>query len=253
MHIFALDFDGVLCDSVREAGVTAWRAGRDFFHQDQAWEPPHAYLHRFTRLRPLVETGYQTLLLMGLIQKGLSDADIATRFSEQCQHLLSEWEVSASDCAERFGAARDAWMAADLDDWLGRQRPYPGVIDTFTAALARHPVFIVTTKQERFVAALLKGWGLSFAPEHIFGLERDKPKERVLAELSQQARWRDGCWHFVEDRLATLERVAAHKALEPIKLYLADWGYNTAADRARARAHPAITVWNPQSFLVVQQ
>lgn len=252
MHIFALDFDGVLCDSVNEAGVTAWRAGRDFWPEAPGVEPPPAHLQRFIRLRPLVETGYQTLLLMGLIHKGLSDEIIARQFPDRCQQLLDEWGISAADCAERFGSARDAWIATDMDDWLGRQRPYPLVIDAFTAALASHPLFIVTTKQERFVAALLAGWGIGFASERIFGLERGKPKEAVLAELSQQPQWRDACWHFVEDRLATLERVAGYEGLAAVKLYLADWGYNTRADRERARAHPAITVWNPQSFLVVQ-
>jgi hypothetical protein len=200
----------------------------------------------------VLETGYQTLLLMGLIQKEPDDAIIMTQFPELSAQLLKETQLSVQQCARWFGEARDTWIAEDLADWLSQQRFYPRALEKFKETLATHPIFIVTTKQERFVAALLGGWGVTFPRERILGFDRGKPKEALLADLLAQPQWQLGCWHFVEDRLETLLRVASHKPLAGVQLYLADWGYNTQAARNIARQHPSITVWNQESFLVVQ-
>jgi phosphoglycolate phosphatase-like HAD superfamily hydrolase len=251
-HIFALDFDGVLCDSVHESAVTAWRAGRHIWPQGRNMDPPDEFVERFVKLRPVVETGYQTLLLMGLIGREPDDAIIMAQFPELSAQLLKETNVSAQQCARWFGEARDAWIAEDLAGWLSHQGFYPRAMEKFKETLITNPVFIVTTKQERFVAALLKGWDVAFPRERILGLERGKPKEAILEGLLAQPQWQAGRWHFVEDRLETLLRVADHKPLAAVHLYLADWGYNTEAARNFARQHPSITVWNQKSFLVVQ-
>ena len=48
--------------------------------------------------------------------------------------------------------------------------------------------------------------------------------------------------HFFEDYLGTLERVAEDVRLEGVRLYLADWGYNTESMRTRAAAQARIEV-----------
>jgi hypothetical protein len=66
-----------------------------------------------------------------------------------------------------------------------------------------------------------------------------------------RSEWQNATWHFVEDRLATLLRVAARDSLRRVRLYLAGWGYNTVADQVAVRQHPAITLWRAEQFLVV--
>lgn len=250
-HVFAVDFDGVLCDSAAESAVAAWRAGGRLWPDCQGAEPPEACRQRFIRLRPLIETGYQTVLLTGLIARGLDEAAIAARFAELCQALLQEIGRSRTELDQLFGAVRDAWIAQDPQDWLGRQRFYP-VIDTFAEKIKTDPVFILTTKQARFVRTLLEGYGIAFPDERIFGLDSGRKKEEILEQLLERPEYRNAVWHFVEDRLATLLRIAGRERLQGVRLYLADWGYNTARDREQARRHPAITVWNPRQFLAVQ-
>jgi hypothetical protein len=209
-------------------------------------------VERFVKLRPVLETGYQTLLLMGLIQKEQDDAVIMSEFSTLSAQLLKENNLSAQQCARWFGETRDAWIAEDLPGWLSQQRFYPRAMEKLKKTLATNPVFIVTTKQERFVAALLRGWDVVFPRERILGFDRGQSKETLLADLLRQPQWQLGRWHFVEDRLETLLRVASHKSLAAVELYLADWGYNTEVARNLAQQHPSITVWNQESFLVVQ-
>ena len=251
MNVFALDFDGVLCDTVAETAVTAWRAGRTLWPAWQGLEPPAEAAQRFIRLRPLLETGYQAILLMGLIQRGLSDETISSQFAELSENLLAETGYSRAECARLVGQTRDQWLAQDEADWLGRHRFFPHAITAFARKINSEPVFIITTKAERFVIALLGARGVRFPPERIYGLDRKLPKEAILQQLLQAPEWRDARFHFVEDRLKTLLRILAIPALQPVHLYLADWGYNTAHDRETARRTPGVTVWSPAEFLAV--
>jgi hypothetical protein len=142
-------------------------------------------------------------------------------------------------------------MTQDLQEWLSRHRFYPEVIERFVEQMEITPVVILTTKQERFVSALLDGQRIRFPSERIFGLDTGKTKEDVLEQLLECSEFPDATWHFVEDRLATLIRVAGRERLQQVHLYLADWGYNTARDREEARKCPRITLWNSERFLMV--
>ncbi len=251
MNVFALDFDGVLCDSAAECAVTAWRGGSQIWSGWTGAEPPADIVRRFIKLRPLVETGYQCIPLIHLIVQGIPDATINERFSVLCAEVLEDIGLSTDRCAAVFSDTRDQWIEHDLSDWLSRHRFYPQVLTQFRNTITAQPVFIVTTKHERFVSQLLDQKGIDFAPERIFGRDRRKKKEEVLERLLGQPQFRGATFHFVEDRLETLMRVSQRASLNTVRLYLADWGYNTADDRDHAAKHERITVWRQDQFLVL--
>ncbi|NEQ22656.1 MAG: HAD family hydrolase, partial [Microcoleus sp. SIO2G3] len=53
---------------------------------------------------------------------------------------------------------------------------------------------------------------------------------------------------FVEDRLKTLQSVLAQSDLADVRLFLADWGYNTPAERERAQQQPQIHLLSIAQF-----
>jgi phosphoglycolate phosphatase-like HAD superfamily hydrolase len=248
-NVFAVDFDGVLCDTASETGATAWRAGARLWPAWQGPEPPSESLSRFLNLRPVLETGYQAIFLMRLIYLGVDDETIELKFPELCTRLLHETAYSTAELVHLFGQTRDTWIAGDLYDWLSRHSFYPGVIETFAARVETDPVFILTTKQERFVATLLHSRGIRLPAGHIFGLDADKSKEDVLEQLWRRPRFQGARFHFVEDRLQTLIRIVGRSNLRDVLLYLADWGYNTPRDREKAKSIPRITIWKSDTFL----
>lgn len=176
---------------------------------------------------------------------------------------------------ELFGSTRDQWMAADLDGWLAPNRIYPGVADAMTALMTYHEVYIVTTKQARFTETILRQMaGIPFPADRIFSQTvSGRPKSEVLEGL-EAAHPEAASYHFVEDKMSTLEKVRRMKggggdsdrwshplplvncptqvakmdALKHWNLYLVDWGYNTAAERARAKANPRIDVVSISDF-----
>ena len=247
-NLLALDFDGVLCDSARETAMTAWRAGRTIWPEWQG-EAPAELVERFCTLRPWLETGYQALPIMRMAWEGLTAAQLATDFERYEQRIVADSQRSREELVALFGATRDAWIRDDLAGWLGANRFFPGTVAALARALDEGvPTTIVTTKQERFVTALLKGVGIDFPADRLYGLERGVSKETVLRQLLES---HAGRVHFVEDRYDTLERVMAQPELAAVALYLATWGYCTPADLLAARDEPRIMCWGLEQFLQV--
>merc|ERR1719198_1222535 len=144
---------------------------------------------------------------------------------------LGMWGLDKATMIEEFGAVRDKWISTNKEQWLKINQPYPSVPDVVDAMQqSEAEVFIITTKQRRFVNLLMEDFGLEFPQDHLFTLE-DPPKVEVLRSLTQRPDLADRTFHFVEDKLGTLKKVHADPDLQDLKLYLADWGYNTQKER----------------------
>ncbi|CAN1157363.1 hypothetical protein LINPERHAP2_LOCUS21520 [Linum perenne] len=184
--LYALDFDGVLCDSCGESSISAVKAAKvrwpDLFSgvDSAAEEWIVAQMHT---VRPIVETGYETLLLVRLllemripsvrtssVAEGLAVEGILEGWSKIKPVIMEEWgEQNRDDLIDLFGKVRDEWMDNDLTTWIGANRFYPGVPEALK--FASSTIYIVTTKQGRFADALLRELaGVTIPPERIFGL-----------------------------------------------------------------------------------
>nr|VFK78514.1 MAG: Phosphoglycolate phosphatase, HAD superfamily [Candidatus Kentron sp. SD] len=247
MTLLALDFDGVLCDSAREMGISAWKALAMIRTERSSPLPPDGLLAAYELARPIIETGHEAVLVMKLLNEGIALSDLLGDFPGCQARLMAEMGWDHEGLRRSFGAARDRWIEADADQWSSLSPFFPGV-GAFLRKLTVAPLdtYIITTKQERFVRRLLDYNDIDFPSERIFGLERGVPKENILLDLL--TRYPDRRLCFVEDRLATLVRVMGKPELVAVRLYLADWGYNTDSDRESAR-ELKIPVLDPCDFL----
>jgi phosphoglycolate phosphatase-like HAD superfamily hydrolase len=229
----ALDFDGVICNGLQEYFQTSLRAYRQIWphlaeNVNPTWEAA------FGRLRPVVETGWEMPLVLRALDRGWAEADILLNWPTIRSQLLAQEDLDWRNIGQQVDDLRDRWIASDPDSWLALHRFYPGVV----AQLGRWihyklPIFIITTKESRFVRALLSQAGISLPPNALFGKDYQQPKAETLRQLKAQG-FRN-LW-FVEDRLATLSNIQTQPDLASVTLFLADWGYNTEAERQRAIA-----------------
>ncbi len=235
--ILALDFDGVLCDGLVEYFQTAWRAYCQLF-EPASEVPPPGLADRFYPLRPVIETGWEMPLLLHALQQGVEDAAVLDHWQSIVQEILQETQVQPDVAMAAVDGVRDRWIQSDLEGWLSLHRFYPGVIERLQGAIAAG-VFplIISTKEGRFIQALLAQAGVELPREQIIGKEIQQPKTTTLQQLltapPAAAPAARPIW-FVEDRLKTLDKVQAQSALNEVTLFLVDWGYNTAAERDRA-------------------
>ncbi|KAA8520649.1 hypothetical protein F0562_014905 [Nyssa sinensis] len=234
--LYALDFDGVLCDSCGESSLSAVKAAKVRWPAlfDGVDSPMEDWIvDQMHIVRPVVETGYENLLLVRLLLE-MKIPSIRKSFG------------GGTALVDLFGKVRDEWMEKDMATWIGANRFYPGVPDALKFASSR--VYIVTTKHGRFADALLRELaGVSIPPERIYGLGTG-PKVEVLKQLQKKSEHRGLTLHFVEDRLATLKNVIKEPELDGWNLYLGDWGYNTRKERAEAASIPRIHLLELSDF-----
>jgi phosphoglycolate phosphatase-like HAD superfamily hydrolase len=243
--IHAFDFDGVICDSAVETAITGWKAGGQIW-PDMQTAMPEALIDSFRRIRPIIETGYEAILAMRMLQQGDSIGDIYNGYTGKTAALLQQAQVSIDDLKLLFGDTRDQWIAENRAEWIAMNPLFAGVADKLKA-LEADSWYIVTTKQERFVRKILKANDISLADERIFGLDRNLSKPEVLTGLL--ANHPGQTFHFLEDRLPALQGVQKHPALNSVKLFFALWGYNTREDKALIAAQQKITGLNLEDFL----
>ncbi len=236
--LLALDFDGVLCNGLVEYFQTAWKAYCQIFDLMEKAPPPDL-AERFYPLRPVIETGWEMPLLLHALQQGVDEAAVLDHWQAIVQDILGTTGIQADAAMAEVDGVRDRWIQTDLDGWLSLHQFYPGVIERLQTAIAAgvYPV-IISTKEGRFIQALLAKAGVELATSQIIGKEIKQPKTNTLSQLMQnppQSNPTPPTIWFVEDRLKTLEKVKARPDLADIPLFLADWGYNTEAEKEQAR------------------
>ncbi|MBL1198850.1 MAG: HAD family hydrolase [Nostoc sp. GBBB01] len=246
--ILALDFDGVICDGLIEYFEVAWRTYCKIWSSAND-TPPDDLALRFYRLRPVIETGWEMPVLIKALINGISDEKILHDWINITPQILLDDKLQAKEIGAQLDNLRDEWIATDLDGWLSLHRFYPGVIEKIKLTVADGiQLYIVTTKEGRFVQQLLQKEGVNLPAAAIFGKEVKRPKYEILRELKQAAVDKLVSIWFVEDRLKTLQLVQQQKDLEDVKLILADWGYNTQAERESALHDPRIHLLSLSQF-----
>ncbi len=246
--ILALDFDGVICDGLIEYFEVAWRTYCEIWSSTND-TPPDDLALRFYRLRPVIETGWEMPVLIKSLLDGIPDDKILCEWVSIAPQLLLNDKLQAREISAKLDGQRDKWITTDLGGWLSLHRFYPGVIEKIKLTIdSGVQLYIVTTKEGRFVQQLLQQEGVNLPPAAIFGKEVKRPKYEILRELIQSAGEKPLSLWFVEDRLKTLQLVQQQADLDDVKLFLADWGYNTQAEREAAHNDPRIQLLSISQF-----
>jgi hypothetical protein len=126
--IYALDFDGVICDSALETAITGWKAASRIW-QDMPEPVPQELVARFRLVRPIIETGYEAILAMRLLYLGETVEAIYSGYGDKTQALLKGAGITVDDLKTLFGETRDAWIADDLVSWVQMNPLFDGVAE----------------------------------------------------------------------------------------------------------------------------
>ncbi len=242
--ILALDFDGVICNGLPEYFQTSWLVYCHIWSRPAAPAPAELF-PLFGRLRPLIEHGWEMPLLVWALQQNIPESQIANDWTALAQQILTNHQLKSQDVVQVLDKVRDQSIAQDLAGWLQLQSCYPGTIEKLLGLPDHIQPVIITTKDGRFTRQLLEGQKVQLPVDAIFGKESQQSKADTLRQLltSQPAQ----IW-FVEDRLPTLQTISHQPDLDSVQLFLADWGYNTPAERAAAQNDDRVQLLSIEQF-----
>jgi phosphoglycolate phosphatase-like HAD superfamily hydrolase len=245
MHVLALDFDGVLCDSSREVFVVAV----DTFAE---LEPGSELVEKLRPLREDAVTGggefrkaeiygrFRDLLPLGnraedfgvalkAIDEGATIADQGG-YDTFYRSLGQEWRDAFHRC---FYDCRGRFQHTDLEAWLGLHLPYPGLAESLRRHKDRTRPAVATAKDARSVRLLLDELGLGGMFDHDLILDKETgvAKTHHLRALRERTGTEFSDVTFVDDKINHLLQVA-ELGVRPV---LAGWGFNTDRERQLSR------------------
>lgn len=239
----AFDFDGVLCDSARETGISSYCALLLLLPPEQKQQlptkPREEMLQSFCKIRPLLETGYEALILWYrlLILKENPDDMLNSLTPElDLENGRGKLNISVEELSKAFQQTRDEWIENNEQDWLdanGFFLPAVNALRTLLQTNNKH-VYIISTKHVSFVKKLLfsKAAGIpkdALLEENIFGLGSGKKSDILHNLLKTKEIGRVGI--FIEDRIETLKKLNNNSP--SLVLIVAGYGYNTAQERKK--------------------
>jgi phosphoglycolate phosphatase-like HAD superfamily hydrolase len=233
VKLLALDFDGVICDSAREAYVVALRSFAEIFPEHPlpaAAEQDAALYESFLESMPLGNRAedYAVVLAATVLGRALPDqaAYDVFRASLALERLRA--------FHRQFYRVRAAWAERDPAGWLAELAPYPGLCALLRRRAGDVRLAIATAKDQGSVRRLLAAYGIAelFPDGFVLDKEAGEKKRDHVTTLAAQA----GCAlaevTFVDDKVNHLEDVAGLGA----RCVLASWGYNGPRERAIAEA-----------------
>ncbi|MCP5066675.1 MAG: HAD family hydrolase [bacterium] len=234
MKLLALDFDGVISESAREAFVVALQSYRELRPESglpgvtRASEAPELYASFVDRM-PLGNRAEDFAVVLAALDAGVPlpdqpayDAFFAT---------LDVGELAAFHA--RFYEVRLAWAARDPEGWLSEMRPYPEILSVLRRRSRDVILAIATAKDRASVDRLLERYGIAdlFPPERVLDKETGRNKRAHLQALASSTGVAMVDITFVDDKLNHLASVASLG----VRCALASWGYNGEREVREAR------------------
>jgi phosphoglycolate phosphatase-like HAD superfamily hydrolase len=233
VKVLALDFDGVICDSAREA----YRVAVETYAAER-FEPPlpagaaedAALYARFLEAMPLGNRAEDYAVVLAALAHGVPLPDQAAYDAFRAR--IPPERLRAFHRA--FYRVRAAWAERDSEGWLALMRPYPGLGALLRRRAGEARLAIATAKDRASVRRLLASYGIAdlFADELVLDKEAGEKKRDHVAVLAARAGCSTAEVTFVDDKVNHLEDVALLGA----RCVLATWGYNGPRERRIAEA-----------------
>jgi phosphoglycolate phosphatase-like HAD superfamily hydrolase len=234
VKLLALDFDGVVADSAREAFAVARRTYLELRPDSSLRSADEAPLwHAFLGLMPLGNRAEDYATALAAIEAGIALPDQAAYdayFDAQDPAWLRAFH-------RRFYQVRQALSDADRAAWLALLGPYPRVLELLRRRAGACEYAIASAKDRTSVGILLAHYGVAdlFAPELIVDKEAGVTKDLHLRRLAGLRGLDFSEITFIDDKVNHLDAVAPLG----VRCALAAWGYNGPREHreARARGH----------------
>jgi phosphoglycolate phosphatase-like HAD superfamily hydrolase len=245
MKVLALDFDGVVCDSLREVFATALATyetlepGSPLIarlrarHDDGRW-------HSLDLIDDPVMVSFEAMMPLG---NRAEDFGVSLRASDSFLELTdqgaydafystidSEWMATFHRV---FYQQRETARAFDSHGWTELHRSYPPFIELLRRRAGDASLALATAKDRRSAELLLQHLGVDdlFSPELVLDKETGVSKTAHLTAVRERLDLPFEDITFVDDKVNHLEAVSP-LGVRPV---LAGWGFNTPREHELAQ------------------
>jgi phosphoglycolate phosphatase-like HAD superfamily hydrolase len=228
IDLLAMDFDGVIADSVSECAVTGYNGYQAFCGNNSSIKTPKEIntdqLNKFRIMRSYIRSGEDYVYLFQALKEG--------EYFES-QKDFDEFQIVNIDRREiyyqLFYSIRQSMMTSDYKNWIALNPLYNGM-NEFLQSM-QNKIHIISTKASKYIIEILNSNGIDFNSKRVHQAGRDYSKSGIIIGLMKEYNLSKPNIVFIDDHLDTLYNVIG----TGVCCMLADWGYNT--DKQRSRCH----------------
>ena len=224
-RVLACDFEGVICDGVRECLLSVWNTWHclsvDAFSEETLLRIPTAFVARFTYLRNFVRHSGQFLVVLA------TDAALQTADEfDAAYRRIPERHVR--DFLLRFEAYRAAVMHERHDVWLGMHSFYSRIENVLRRQLKT--LYIVSGKDRASIQCLLASKDIDLPDSRIFADQ--KSKVLALRDICERENVAPENIIFCDDNVRNVQEAQRAGFLG----MWAEWGYPAPSDITSAQS-----------------
>ncbi len=229
MKLLALDFDGVIADSAREAFTVALRSYRELCPGSGLTGDAALYAG-FLELMPLGNRAEDYGVVLRALELGAALPD------QPAYDAFRDTQDAAwlRGFHRHFYRVRAALAESDRAAWLALMAPYAKLLAVLRRRAGEAELAIATAKDRRSVRVLLEAYGAAdlFPEDLVLDKETGVSKAAHLLHLQRRLGIPFAEITFVDDKTNHLDSVAGLG----VRCGLATWGYNGPREVAWARA-----------------
>ena len=258
MKILALDFDGVIVDSVLDSlfvghnaylrlygpGKKKYFGGELFTFEN--WEETKKQhqeeIKYYQTLRPYIRgaTDY------GLIQK-LIEENKSIKNQEEFDNYRKVVKFDFEGYEKEFYKERERLQNTDYRAWFNLEPAYPKVIEGIKKLLEEETKIVIATSNSRKAIARTftpEYFGFTIDPEDILDRRYGEDKSEQMKQIVKLYHVKFEEIYFVDDQLSHLIQARPLG----VKVFLAGWSYATKAQKEEARKQNILIIEKEEDF-----
>jgi len=227
--ILALDFDGVIADSINECLVVGHNSFAAFEGRDDKIDELRVLDEQLVaeskRLRDFIRSGEDYVYIDLAVRE---KADIQNqadfdRFTEKFSDLRPTF-------FDIFYRERERFSNEQRQKWIQLNPLYPGMKEFLHRFSPKEHLFIITTKKTFFVDLILSAHKINLPEAHLFHANSSLPKKMIISDLMKAHSIDPHHFYFVDDQVDTLLKVRD----AGVHCVFAEWGYNNVEQKEKA-------------------
>lgn len=225
----ALDFDGVVADSIGECLVVGHNAYSKLRRSSarirrlEALDERHQ--NECRRLRRFVRSGEDYVYIQFAMDNNVRIQD------QRAYDLFVNRHSNLKDTFyDLFYKERERFFTTEADRWIELNPLYSGMKQFLQQYPSKERLFIITTKQIKYALEILTGNRVDFKKENCFCAGSGNTKRKIITELLAEKELSAESFYFIDDQVDTLVEVKG----TGVHCFLAQWGYTSEAQILRA-------------------
>lgn len=225
----ALDFDGVIADSIGECLVIGHNA---YVKHNQAGQPicrleelNKTHIYESRRLRNFIRSGEDYVYI------NLAIDNKARIQNQQDYDSFVNRHLNLKDTFyDLFYRERESFSSTKEDLWIELNPLYKGIKQFLLQYQSKERLFIITTKKIKYALKILAGNSIYLKKENCFCASGRDTKLKIIKNLLDKNKISSDNFYYIDDQVDTLIEVKE----SGVHCLLAQWGYTTRQQILRA-------------------